>query len=276
MDDARLLNEHSNAVVALPTARLLARVGTNPNALDRVTLSVAVTRWLAGRGYPCVQPAEVDPFLVDGRVVSVWLLLDDVVAEPPATGAELGRLLHQLHRQPAPPIPLRPLADPFESVEAAIRQHPDGVTAADRTWLRDQIEQLRHSWTEMDLALPVGLVHGDAHSNNLIRTTDRVILGDWDHVAHGPREWDLIQVHYMARRFGRHDPEELDAFAAEYEWDVREWPDAETLIRTREITGLSPYLRKAPKSRWDRDEAAYRISTARTGDKLAHWNSPQR
>ncbi|MFD0899176.1 hypothetical protein [Actinomadura sediminis] len=75
------------------------RIAGNTDALDAITTSVAVTRWLASRGYPCVEPADVDPFSVFGRVVSIWRLLD-VAEEPPGSGAELGRLLRELHRQP--------------------------------------------------------------------------------------------------------------------------------------------------------------------------------
>ncbi|TDB91861.1 phosphotransferase [Actinomadura sp. 7K534] len=272
--DARLVHQHSNSAIALPTARLLVRIAGNPDALDAITSSVAVTRWLASRGYPCVEPADVDPFSVFGRVVSIWRLLD-VAEEPPGNGAELGRLLRELHRQPNPPIPLQHLTDPFESVAAAVKQHPDGMTGEDRAWLRDRIEQLRHNWTELTPALPTGLIHGDAHTNNIIRlTTGKTVLGDWDHVALGPREWDLIQAHYMARRFNRHTEHDLRRFAVTYGWDVRDWPGAETLIQTREITGLSPYIRKAPSDHRTRQEVAHRIASLRNGDTSTRWNSP--
>jgi thiamine kinase-like enzyme len=56
----------------------------------------------------------------------------------------------------------------------------------------------------MNFAVPAGLIHGDAHGGNLMRAeSGEIILGDWDHVADGPREWDLIQIHYIRRRFGR-------------------------------------------------------------------------
>jgi aminoglycoside phosphotransferase (APT) family kinase protein len=49
----------------------------------------------------------------------------------------------------------------------------------------------------------LALVQGDAHPGNLIRAPyGRVVLGDWDHVATGPPEWDLVQIHYTSRRLG--------------------------------------------------------------------------
>src|SRR5260370_30389696 len=54
--DARLLHLHSNASFALPSAGLVVPIATNPAALDRVTASIAVTRWLARPGLPSVLP----------------------------------------------------------------------------------------------------------------------------------------------------------------------------------------------------------------------------
>ncbi|TYB47804.1 phosphotransferase family protein [Actinomadura chibensis] len=276
VDDARLVHQHSNSAIALPTAQLLVRLAGNPDAFTNVASSVAITRWLARQGYPCVVPAEVDPFLVTGRVVSVWRLLD-VAHQPLATAAELGELLRDLHHRPSPPVALQKLTDPFGSVAAAIEQHPDAMAEDDRTWLNGRVGRLRRIWTDLRPTLPTGLVHGDAHTNNVIRlTTGQVVLGDWDHVARGPREWDLIQVHYMARRFGRHTLEDLDRFTAAYGWDVRDWPGIESLIQIREITGLSPYIRKASTDKSAHREVAHRVASLRLGDTSARWCSPTR
>src|SRR5919201_3576568 len=72
--DARLLRLHGNASYALPSAGLVIRIATNPRVLGAVTASIAVTRWLAGRGFPCTVPADIDnqPFVISGYVVSAW------------------------------------------------------------------------------------------------------------------------------------------------------------------------------------------------------------
>jgi len=276
-DDARLVHQHSNTAVALPAAGLLVRIADNPQALERTKQSVMVTRWLTSRSYPCVESADVEPFLVNGRTVSVWLLLD-VLDGPPGTGAELGRLLRDLHHQPAPPFELRRLTDPLKSVAYAAEHHPEGMSDRDRSWLLTRINELRTAWAALSTALPPGLVHGDAHSNNLIRLhSGEVVLGDWDHAAYGPREWDLVQPHYMQRRFGRHTERELDEFfTTAYGWDIRSWPGFETLIQIRELNGLSPYIRKAPSQVWARREVAHRLTTLRADDSTTGWNGPPR
>ncbi len=58
---AKLIHLHSNATIALPSAGLVLRIATNPDAFDRIQGSVRVCRWLAARGYPCTVPADAEP-----------------------------------------------------------------------------------------------------------------------------------------------------------------------------------------------------------------------
>ncbi|HEV2371689.1 MAG TPA: phosphotransferase [Streptosporangiaceae bacterium] len=274
--DAELLRLHSNASFALPSAGLVVRIATNPDALPHVRASLAITRWLARRGFPCVVPADVDgqPLVEGGRVVSVWRYTPTATG-PRASGAELGGLLRDLHTQPEPPHQLGRFSNPFASVAKALEEAPGATPDADRSWLSDRITALRGQWSAMNFPRPPGLIHGDAHVGNVMRTTsDKVVLGDWDHVATGPREWDLVQIHFMRRRFGRATAEDIEAFAASYGWDARAWPGLDVLIAIREITGLSPYIRTAPAKPFSRHQLAYRLDTLRHNDTAARWQSP--
>jgi len=276
VEGARLLRLHSNASFALPSIGLVVRIATNPDAMQRVAASLGVTRWLAGRGFPCVVPADIggQPLVINGRVVSLWQYLS-LTAGPQPTGAELGKLLRDLHTQPIPPHPLRRFSDPFASVASALDEAPDAMPEASRCWLKDRIGWLRDRWSATAFPRPPGLIHGDAHISNLMRTTSgEVILGDWDHVASGPREWDLMQIHFMHRRFGRATEEDLDAFTGSYGWEIRDWLGLETLIAIREITGLSPYIRTAGTKSFSRQQLAHRLETLRADDRTARWESP--
>jgi aminoglycoside phosphotransferase (APT) family kinase protein len=274
--DAALVHLHSNAIFALSSAGLVVRIATNPDAYPAVAASVAVTRWLAARGFPCTVPADLhdQPFLVDGHVVSVWRYVE-TTHEAPATGADLGKLLRSLHDQPVPETMLNPFEDPLASVAKAAQEFPGATPDECLRWLLNRIAELQLQWGELTFPHPKGLSHGDAHSNNLMRAASgAVILGDWDHVAIGPREWDLMQIHYFRRRFGHPIDDELAAFAEAYGWDVRDWADLDTLISVREISGLSPYIRTASVKAFSRQELAYRLDTLRAGDLGARWRSP--
>ena len=271
--DAELIHLHSNAIVALPSAGLVLRIATSPDALDRIRGSVRVCSWLAARGYPCTVPADAEPWTEAGRTVSVWRY-EDVAPGPPASMAEFGTLLRRLHDEPAPPFQVRDLEDPFASAAAALDRAAGGLEDSDRRWLRERIRRLRIRWRELDPVVPPGLIHGDAHPGNMLRlTSGRLIAGDWDHAATGPREWDLIQPLYTSRRFGAPGNESLSQFAAAYGLDIRDWDGAATLIAMREITGLSPYIRSAHANGRNKAELEQRIATLRSCDESARWRT---
>jgi hypothetical protein len=275
--DAKLLRLHGNASYALPSAGLVIRIAVNPQVLGPVTAAIAVTRWLADRGFPCTVPADIDdqPFVIAGCVVSAWRYLP-TVGTPAPTSAEMGNILHELHAQGDPPYPLPEFGDPLASVTAAIRDSPDAMSPASLSWLQERITQLRRQWFTLDFPRAAGLIHGDAHIGNLMRAASgQAVLGDWDHVATGPREWDLAQIHYMDRRFGRAGENGIDAFTAAYGWDIRTWPGLDTLVAIREIWGLRPYIRTARDRPSYSQQLAFRLHSLQSGDTQARWNLAQ-
>jgi aminoglycoside phosphotransferase (APT) family kinase protein len=277
VQDASLLRLHGNASYALPSAGLVIRIATSPRMLGPVTASIAVTRWLAGRGFPCTVPADIDdqPFVIAGYVVSAWRYLATAGTPAPAS-AEMGAILRELHAQCDPPYPLPSLGDPLASVTAAISESPDAVSPASQSWLEERIRRLRRQWSALVFPRAVGLIHGDAHIGNFMRAASgQAVLGDWDHVSTGPREWDLAQIHYMDRRFGRAGENGIDAFAAAYGWDIRTWPGLDTLIAVREIWGLRPYIRTARDRPSYSQQLAYRLHTLQSGDTQARWDLAQ-
>lgn len=274
---AELLRLSSNAVFAHPAAGLVIRISTNLAARARITASLPVTAWLASEGFPCTAPAPVDgqPFTIAGKLASVWQYVPEAPGPPPSA-MDLARLLRDLHSRPLPPSPPEPLTDPLASVTAALQSAPAGALPdRDRDWLAAQITGLRRTWAELQFPHPPALVHGDAHPGNLIRAPhDTIVLGDWDHVAIGPPEWDLAQIFYTGHRLGYPPLDEVEAFGPAYGWNPRDWPGLPTLLAIREVSGLSPYIRNAPHQPFARRELALRISTLQAGDHSARWNRP--
>jgi len=274
---AQLLHLHGNAVYGFPAAGLVIRISGSQAALARITESLKVTAWLAEGGFPCTVPATVpgQPFAINGKVASVWQYVPEA-AGPPASGADLARLLRDLHSRPLPPSPPEAFTDPLAGVTAALESAPaDAMAPEQRDWLAGQVQELRSRWDKLRFPHPPGLIHGDAHPGNLIRAQDgTVVLGDWDHVAVGPREWDLAQVFYASQRLGYPPREDLERFGAAYGWDPRDWPGLATLIVVREVSGLGTYLRNAPTQPFARRELAMRITTLQAGDHSARWNRP--
>ena len=115
--------------------------------------------------------------------------------------AQLGPLLRRLHDLPPVPFEL-PTHDPFGAVRRADSGQPGARrrrTAAGCS--NAATSSPRPTTNGCEFVLPYGLMHGDAHRGNMIRTGDGFLLCDWDGVCAGPREIDLIPT-LQGARFG--------------------------------------------------------------------------
>ena len=130
---AQLLHLHGNAVYGFPAAGLVIRISGSQAALARITESLKVTAWLAEGGFPCTVPAPVpgQPFAIDGKVASVWQYVPEA-AGPPASAADLGRLLRDLHSRPLPPSPPEAFTDPLAGITAALESAPADAMAREQ------------------------------------------------------------------------------------------------------------------------------------------------
>lgn len=267
---ARLLRLHSNTVIHLPRDRAVARLAP-AEASERVALSLKVTSRLAQFGFPTVRPKVPQHVSAGGFVVSFWDYEENLPAA--RSPRELALLLKRLHSLGGIDLELPTMQSPLHGVKRALAAHPEAFDGRDRSWLAAEIERCDEHWRSMSFTLPRGLIHGDAHPHNLLHTPRGVILGDWDHVACGPREWDLVQALYFARRFPT-DGDDLEASASCYGWDLRDSPTADDLVMIREVSGLGSYIRTADVKPQARVELAYRIKTLQQKDGAARWHSP--
>lgn len=272
-DGARLLRMHSNTVFYLPASNAVARINTGLDGPNRVVTSLTATRWLAGQGFPTVRPKVSRPVVHDGVVVSFWEYEETVKVGRSPT--ELAELLLELHSYEGVSLDLPPMPNPVLGTAQALQEHPDAFDGDDREWLAAEISACGERWDAMGFALPAGLIHGDAHPNNLLHTRRGTLLGDWDHVGYGPREWDLVQAVYFHRRFPA-PGDDLGAAGRVYAWDLRSWPGVNDLVGIREVSGLGSYIRTAAAKPFARTELAHRIKTLRERDTAAPWNSPSR
>jgi aminoglycoside phosphotransferase (APT) family kinase protein len=262
---------HSNTVFYLPAARAAARIASSTEAAGRIAASLEITDWLARQEFPTVRPKILKAVEQEDLVVSFWNYEETVTAD--RSLPTLARLLRTLHAIRDVSVELAPMPSPLGGVAAAVRSHPDAFDGNDQAWLSREIAECESRWAGMQFHLPRGLIHGDAHPNNMLHTRRGVLLGDWDHVGYGPREWDLVQSVYFHRRFPV-PGDDLNTAADVYGWDLRAWPGAHDLVAIREISGLGAYIRTAAAKPQARTELAYRIRTLRDHDMTARWNSP--
>ncbi|MGH7883459.1 MAG: phosphotransferase family protein [Candidatus Dormibacteraceae bacterium] len=280
--EAELVHYNANAMIIVPSwgLALRARPSGSPEMLEEIRASVKVCRWLGEKGFPTSRPMKIEPFAQDGWTISFWFLehLKREKDQQP-TGGELGKILKELHQLPAPPFEVPSLQDPFFSVKQAIEEVSETVFASGhREWLSGRIKQLSEDWQEWEEQksvkpdLEYGLIHGDPHPNNLMRTVEgKVLMGDWDKVRLGSRVWDLMQIIYFRDRFDL-GAEDVDEFMRAYGHDFREWEGLELCLRVREVSGLGSLIRKAASDPFAQFELSWRVMTLMDERTKAKWN----
>ncbi|MFD7161295.1 aminoglycoside phosphotransferase family protein [Kribbella sp. NPDC059898] len=269
--DAVPLHEHATSVWWLPAADAVARISPGQMRAD-LERTVAVSRWLVDQTFPATEPLAVrQPVAVDDHQVTFWRYYPQPPT-PPApelTASGLGQMLRRLHALPQPDLQLptyAPLAGLDDLLEADTTLPP-----ADREWLLARRTELLEQYTAIDSDLGVGFIHGDAYPGNVIWNGAHPILGDWDEVAIGPRELDLVNTHQGAR-VGR-SLAVRRRFAEAYGWDVTTWPGYDVLREIRDVHTLGSFIRRA--GRGDQTaltELAHRIRTLKSGDTTATWH----
>ncbi|MDQ1308330.1 MAG: hypothetical protein QG671_4164 [Actinomycetota bacterium] len=272
---AELLHHRSNAVYLLPHSHLVVRLAPDtPVRRRRAQTCIEVTRWLATQPEPVALPpaSGEQPIIVVGAVATFW---PHRPTTPAPSTADLAVLLRRLHALPAPPFPVpryQPLQRLFEAV-ALDRQRPyPAVADDDRAWLLDRANTLVDAFIATSFPLGEGLVHADAHSENLVRDSDHGpgLLIDWDGACLGPRELDLptgVPDHFHAPEADR------TRFLATYGYNILDWPDWTLLRDITELHALGAYLRLAPSRPAAATELHHRVRSLRAGDRSARWHA---
>jgi Ser/Thr protein kinase RdoA (MazF antagonist) len=272
--DARLLHQRSNAVFLLPRDDLVVRLAPDtPLRRRRAQTCVKVTRWLVGQPEPvALAPVSGDqPVIVAGAVATFW---PHRPTTPAASLADLALLLRRLHTLPVPPFPVpryQPLQRLFEALDLDHERPHPAIADDDRAWLLDRAHTLVDTFTSTVFPLDEGLVHADAHSENLVRDTDgHWLMIDWDGTCLGPRELDLltgIPDHF-------HEPEaDRTQFLTAYGYNILDWPGWTLLRDITELHALGAYIRLAPDKPTAAAELRHRIRSLRTGDRSARWHA---
>jgi aminoglycoside phosphotransferase (APT) family kinase protein len=264
---ARPLRIGENAVVLLPSAGALARVMPHSDLLDHVRHELRVAEWLQSAGVPVTRPLLDEPVVVGDRVVSLWEYLDDAV---PADLVTLAASLLRLHSVARPDGSLLSRVEPFARFEARLAS-AQALDSADRRFLLEFRDQLAARWQRTAFDLPEAVLHGDAHMENLLKTSSgRLAFVDLENVALGPPEWDLTltALYYECGWFSAH---QYAGFVKEYGFDVRSgraWPVLREIRMLRMTTWLAQTAGEFP----DRQaQLRHRIAGLRDGSAPQGW-----
>jgi aminoglycoside phosphotransferase (APT) family kinase protein len=270
---AVLLHVRANAVYHLPHSDVIVRIrcarADRDAVLERLTAAVHLTSSLHGQGFPATEPLDIDqPVALNDHVATFWRYLT-VANTAKRDLTALGRLIRRLHSLPYPHVSL-PSANPLGSLRADLNGS-DAITPADRRWLLDRADDLEEQYRRTKWTLGTGLIHGDAHADNLLHTPNGVILGDWDSVSHGPRELDLVPTS-MWYRYGR-PRAEWDTFCSAYDINPGDLAGLPLLQKLRELHALAAYTRSATGDVLFRAELTRRITSLRVGNHTLPWQA---
>ncbi|MFG3618924.1 phosphotransferase enzyme family protein [Nocardia sp. NPDC047654] len=269
--DAELIKYTVNAVFRLKTSPVIVRVTTGEAGEIRGTRIVNVTRWLASHGAPIAPLLDVSqPLHLPGCfTVTFWHELDN---SSPWTAAELARPLRELHQiHPGDALDTLPVWNPFDNARRRLAEADGAVTCTDLNWLHDAWAAAETEYKRWEPKLPLGIIHGDPHTGNLLRDhSGKVVLCDLDEAGIGPLVWDLVPQAVGAVRFNRADF--YQQFVAAYGADVRDDPFWPVLARVRElimVTSVLPDLGQRPAIA---AQHAHRLRTLQTEQADATWS----
>ncbi|PPJ29399.1 phosphotransferase family protein, partial [Nocardia nova] len=118
--------------------------------------------------------------------------------------------------------------------------------------------------------LGYGLVHADAHEENMVPADSGWVLIDWDNACYGPRELDLVGT--LPDHF--HTPHTHRAeFVRSYDYDLLEWSSWRLLRDITEYHSLGSYIRIAADEPRAEHELRRRVESLRKGDRDVVWQS---
>jgi hypothetical protein len=211
-DDAAVLSAHSNVLVHLKPAPVVARVMTGTAVLHDdprawLTRELAVGRFLAERGL-AVPPTDVPapgPHCQDGIWMTLWRFVEHDPSAGLPSARELGGALRDLHAALAgfdgELTPLSGIRDWLDGLLTRLDDPSSTLPRADVDRLRAQLHALTP--TVFDAPLPAQALHGDMSISNLLRTRAGLVWNDLEDVCAGPVEWDVAGLVTSARARGQ-------------------------------------------------------------------------
>ena len=270
---AELIRFGENALFRLAAAPSVVRVARGPDYLPAVRREIAVSRWLAGEGFPAVRALEdiEQPVVVDGYPVTFWHLIED--AGRVATYGELGAVLRDLHALPVPEGLGLPAYDAFGRSDLRI-ESANGISEDDRRFLRERRRELADSLAALRFPSTVGPVHGDAHTDNLmVDQQGRLHLIDLENFCADHPEWDLVVATHEYDRLGWVTDEEYAAFADKYGRDLREWPGFRVLAGVQEFKMTTWLMQNTAEGPHIVAEVERRLASLRDDQAPRHWQA---
>jgi Ser/Thr protein kinase RdoA (MazF antagonist) len=273
LDDrgAELIRLGENALFRLTSVPVIVRIARSVEYLSAARKEVAVSRWLAGEGFPAARVIEdlEQPLMVDGHPVTFWHLI--VEEGRAATYGELGSVLRDLHALTLPDGLELPRYSAFGLSDLRL-ERAAGMSEDDLEFLRKRGRELKERLAELRFGSPLGPVHGDAHTDNLMVDRSGVVhLIDLENFCVDHPEWDLEVAAHEYQRLGWVTEQQYADFVRAYGRDLREWPGFATLCAIQEFKMTTWLMQNVSEGENVAQEVGRRIASLRDDAAPRNW-----
>lgn len=270
MTGARVIRLGENAVLHLPSMDAAAKLRLGADAHLGQAFELRVAGALLEAGVPTVSPlaGRGRPLRGTASSVALWKWINGA---QPAGASQLGLLLRRLHRVEITNGWDLPRFEPFVLMD----EHLTGGTISDRDvdLLQAEHRRLRDAYANLPFELGLGVLHGDAHVDNvLVDHRGVALLSDLERCCVGPLEWDLAYAAAESSGLGWRMPSERAELADSYGFDVVAWSGYPTLLAIRRLRMTAWLAQKVHVDSRAALEFDRRIDALRRQDFTQPWS----
>lgn len=267
----KVLRHGANTIFHCMPSNLVIKVHAETKTQDDVAREILVSTYLLSHNVPTIQ---VHPDFATVQQVSshyylsIWRYHQPSV-RPDDYLAKFGHLLHGFHSCMRSFSERFPDFDPIGKIRDRlnlIKHWPEEVA-----FLRELANSVEGRLADLPLPIEQGVLHGDAHTGNILWTQDGGLLHDFENVSCGAFEHDIAPMHIIKRRFL--NDLDLVAFCNGYDPSQRSLFDHidETYLDVRELSMVCWLGSSIGSDPARAHEFKHRVSSLRNGRVHERW-----
>lgn len=229
-----------NVVLRDTANKLVFRVYRRGTTAEEIHIELRTIKCLLAQGQDAPILAEIStdttPLIVEGRFVTVWKHIPHL--NKTVDFLKFGQLVRSTHKNLRQCTSGIPEWDPLKKINQrlALLKYQQKISTGEHKELTHISTQANKEIGNIKKHLEKQTIHGDCHQGNVITTSDgELIMLDFEQVAKGPIEWDLLPTAIAYERFNL-SYEDYRQFVSGYGFDVRSSKFYPTLKRLRELS----------------------------------------
>lgn len=235
----KLVRFGENCIYYLPERNIVFRAHRPTKALQEIDNEISICQFLTQQGFPSpslLKTPKPQPYEISGMYISAWKWLPHD-SEQKVSWTEFGRLISTFHDITKPyDYTNLPRYNPFPKMRKRLEmiQELNNVKQEEISCLKQWVDKLYEKFKEFDTCFLLGVIHGDAHTGNVVVSNGQPYLLDFENVSYGDQVWDLIPMIVSMRRFNLKE-DDVKAFFEGYGQDIFNWGFLADAVSIREL-----------------------------------------